>query len=440
MSVSQSLLPIADGKAAIAGGSLLKRRRRDAVSSTGVKLSVSSTDAVSSSVGEIPSVPSGVPASTSVPEPRELAAAAAAMRAEVAVRRGVQDLKKVEKMRLRSEYYQAVSNQDLEAALGTDRGMAASKGKLDLCSSSQHVCGPQDFKRGCGSCGYTCHDDCRDTRCKYDPCGYCLRVDIPTFAGSQMCNDLQKRQIGCHACRRSACFMASPSCPAKCTRGKHVCIEVPGKGCCNCGKICHADNNDARCEFYLQVRGDLGWSATPEQLLDSQAGTGGALPHMTQVNWNFINGSNIDLLVDGVTYRRGYGFPGDPERGEANNCLIDSLRQCLGYRVCDIRKVREDLLRDFENIDGGDARRRVTRTSLLDVGCHWQAILVSLSRHNDAGVAPTCDFSGYCVVALSGDRPGHGVMFGNRNPIKRLVILNWGDVHFDPCLRLLNGR
>ena len=77
--------------------------------------------------------------------------------------------------------------------------------------------------------------------------------------------------------------------------------------------------------------------------------------------------------------------------------------------------VRQDLLREFGISDGGDPRRRVTWTSFLDVGCHWQAILVSLLCHNDSGLPTTCDLSEYCVVALTGDRPGHGARPGHRS-------------------------
>ena len=105
------------------------------------------------------------------------------------------------------------------------------------------------------------------------------------------------------------------------------------------------------------------------------------------------------------------------------------------YRLRSQQSAPGPIARVWE-FDGGDPRRRVTQTSLLDVGCHWQAILVGLLRHNDSGLPTTCDPSEYCVVALTGDRPGHGVVLGDRSAIKRLVIVNWGDVHFDPCLPL----
>ena len=39
-----------------------------------------------------------------------------------------------------------------------------------------------------------------------------------------------------------------------------------------------------------------------------------------------------------------------------------------------------------------------------------------------------------CVITLYGDRPGHGVVLGDMNAPCRVITINWGDVHFDPCL------
>ena len=286
-----------------------------------------------------------------------------------------------------------------------------------------------------------CHADCRDELCPYDPCGYCLSYDscpIPTCANSELCKENQKNVVGCHACRRMRCFMSSGSCHAKCTRFRHVCEKrKPGMtGCTSCDKVCHADNRDPRCGFYLQERAQLTWSATAEQLLDTHAGTAGSIPHMFQIPWNFTNEARDELIVDGMAYKKGYGFPGDPTLGERNNCLIDSLRQCLSHIACDRRKVREDLVEEFGDSASEDYRRRVTDDSYLDVECHWRAILRSLFRHNSSGCPTTCDLNDYCIVALYGDRPGHGAVLGNKHAAHRLVIINWGDVHFDPCNRV----
>ena len=81
-------------------------------------------------------------------------------------------------------------------------------------------------------------------------------------------------------------------------------------------------------------------------------------------------------------------------------------------------------------------RRRVSRNSYLDIECHWCAILQSLFRHNTSGLDTLCDPDDYCVIDLAGTELGNGTVEGNRNAKHKLVIVNWGDTHFDPCLPL----
>ena len=157
-------------------------------------------------------------------------------------------------------------------------------------------------------------------------------------------------------------------------------------------------------------------------------------PHMSQLPWEFVNDARTELLVDGVAYKKGYGLPGNVDRGEMNNCLIDSLRQCLGDIQCDRNAVRRDLQAEFASDLPQDPRGVVTARSYLDVEHHWEAIVRSLLHHNTSGLAPSFDPRDYCVVALFGDRPGHGAVLGNLTAARRLVVVNWGDVHFDPCL------
>ena len=233
--------------------------------------------------------------------------------------------------------------------------------------------------------------------------------------------------------------MSSAACHAKCNQHRHVCgngKDLGVKGCTSCDKVCHENNLDARCAFYRRERGQVRWSTTPQQRLDTQSGTGGAIPHMSQIAWEFTGGARDELLVDGVAYKAGKGDQGDSSQGEMNNCLIDSLRQCLGQMVCDRKKVREDLVREFGHASGSDRRRRVTYASYLDIDCHWKAILQSLFRHNRSNYPTSCDLSKFCIVALDGYRPGHGVVLGDKDAVNRLVIINWGDVHFDPCHRV----
>ena len=68
---------------------------------------------------------------------------------------------------------------------------------------------------------------------------------------------------------------------------------------------------------------------------------------MSQLPWEWLDAEKKHVEVDGVTYKKGYGEPGG-----ANNCLIDSLRQCMIAEVkhnldSDVRKVRSDLMGYF---------------------------------------------------------------------------------------------
>ena len=93
---------------------------------------------------------------------------------------------------------------------------------------------------------------------------------------------------------------------------------------------------------------------------------------MTQLAWSWCG---VDVvMVDGKPYDVGRGNPGG-----CNDCLIDSLRQCLGLDT-DPRKVRGDLMDIFR--DALDARARVTPNSFLDPDSHWRTLLQSLFRHN----------------------------------------------------------
>ena len=306
-----------------------------------------------------------------------------------------------------------------------------------FCAYKRHICGPCDVQRGCSSCTRSCHSDCTSELCDFDPCTYCVALSFVTHVNSALCQDVQRRNKGCHACGSLGCWIGNGSCHARCTATDHVCGPcIPGAGCSSCDKMCHRTNADQRCMYYRMARGHVTWSASVQDLLDTQAGTGGSVPHRFQLPWEFRDAARSCLAVDGVLYRRGYGNPGEAQLGERNNCLIDSLRQCLGNIACDRRRVRQDLMSEFGSDLSGDARRVVDLASYLDVEHHWRAILRSIFRHNTEGRPVDCNVDEYCVVALAGDRPGHGVVLGTRGAPNRLVIVNWSDVHFDPCLLL----
>ena len=96
--------------------------------------------------------------------------------------------------------------------------------------------------------------------------------------------------------------------------------------------------------------------------------------------------------------------------------------------------MRRDLKSQFAEAVG---RARVTGSSYLDVESHWQAILLSLFRHNASGLPTTCETSEYCVIALYANSEGNGIVLGDLHRARyRLVVLNDSDKHFDPCLRL----
>ena len=163
-------------------------------------------------------------------------------------------------------------------------------------------------------------------------------------------------------------------------------------------------------------------------------GTGGTVPHRSQVNWVFQREpykGRTTIIVDGKQYYIGHGNPGlglDLD-GEENNCLIDSLRQCIGVK-CSRIAVRRDLVARHQHDPG---RAKVTLNSYLDVEDHWRTILGSIFLHQTDGESDTFDTEDYCVIGLyrQGD---NGVVLGNLSARYRLVVMNTDDVHFDPCL------
>jgi hypothetical protein len=191
---------------------------------------------------------------------------------------------------------------------------------------------------------------------------------------------------------------------------------------------------DIRCPFFQRQRGELAWDVSEQQLMDTISGTRGALPHYNQVVWSFNKNTtkqqNSIVDIDGLSYYIGHGNPGRAAEGESNNCLIDSLRQCVGLLV-DRRKVRADLQKEFCNAEG---RALVTQTSYLDIEYHWRAILQSLFRYNTSGLPPHCEIHEWCVIALDYSNPGNGNVNGNLAAPNRLVVMNTMDRHFDPCL------
>ena len=234
---------------------------------------------------------------------------------------------------------------------------------------------------------------------------------------------------GCHACARQGCHSTSATCYAKCTpwpKVFHVCPSVRSGsgGCENCGHLCHKSNADPLCTFYSRNAGQLEWAANAQELLDAQSGSGGKVPHMHQVTWQWQAVGVV--IVDRKIYDVGYGNPGG-----CNDCLIDSLRQCLALDT-NPRKVRADLVKAFAHAQ--EERAKVTDESYLNLDSHWQEILRALFRHNTCGAGAECDIHMYCVIALYKTSVDNGLVVGDINAPRRLVVMNTADVHFDPCL------
>ena len=128
--------------------------------------------------------------------------------------------------------------------------------------------------------------------------------------------------------------------------------------------------------------------------MDTQYRSLGNVPHMTQVNWSFngrTNQGSIKLLINGHHYYKGRGNPGSASIDEYNNCLIDSICQCLGLE-CNRKLVRQDLERNYGCASG---RAKVTEMSYLDVEHHAQDIIRSLCRHNTSGQQSECNIADF---------------------------------------------
>ena len=295
------------------------------------------------------------------------------------------------------------------------------------CTKTSHLCG-LDHTRGCSFCHYTCHDACNSPLCVFEECQLCLPIGIIIPINSPECTECQI-QLGCHACHREGCHATSPMCYAKCTAWpnvKHVCPSVRSGsgGCDNCGHLCHKSNADPRCTYYERVAGQLPWQATAQELLDTQAGTQGSVPHMTQVSWRWHGLGSV--MVDGTVYDVGYGNPGG-----YNDCLIDSVRQCFSLDT-DCRKVRHHLVSLFA--DAADDRAQVTSNSYLNLDSHWKELLQALFGFTTCGANPACDLASFCIIALYRDNVNNGLVVGDIRAPKRVVVMNTSDIHFDPCL------
>ena len=181
----------------------------------------------------------------------------------------------------------------------------------------------------------------------------------------------------------------------------------------------------------LQRRGELPWRAEGRDLQDTLAGTGGSLPHRTQVSWvrvGLTGDGNEIIRVNNAAYRVGFAS------GESNNCLIHSLRQCLGVAT-QVAAVRQDLFDEYGSCSG---EAKVTQTNFLNVNAHWQSVVKSIFRRSEVHQPESeIDIQQFSVLALSrgqGEQQEHGVWLGSPDAPHTLIVMNFGDNHFVPCL------
>ena len=148
-------------------------------------------------------------------------------------------------------------------------------------------------------------------------------------------------------------------------------------------------------------------------LADAKLGTQGENLQMKQVNAAPVLGG---FRSDGIVYFEGRGVVGAPHTPEQNNCLIDSLRQCLSEvhgspSQCDRNLVRADLQKRFPL---GNAEH-VKFSSFLDVKAHGKAILQSLFAHTTSHRHVDFRLESYCIRAFTRDHQDQGDVIGSND-------------------------
>lgn len=228
----------------------------------------------------------------------------------------------------------------------------------------------------------------------------------------------------------SARTVASKGAENKCTRRLHVCgpsVSSEEGGCENCGRKCHANNRDELCPYYGRDAGQLTWRASAEDLADAMPGTGGALPHRTQVGWSLLGKDDHGELIVRVSQR---DYLVGQASGAGCNCLIHSLSQCLGI-VTNMAAVREDLIKEFGSSPG---RMKVGAGTFLELEHHWVAVLRGIFKHALGCAIAAVDVDQFCIKGLYLDKPGNGLVVGLLSAPRSLVVACRSFVHFEPCL------
>ena len=166
---------------------------------------------------------------------------------------------------------------------------------------------------------------------------------------------------------------------------------------------------------------------------------GGRLKHRTEFQWQRVgrddHGARV-VRIDGDYY-----FLGASD-GSQNDCLIHSLRQCLGM-VANVAAVRHDLMQEFQASCGpachhtGVACTQVctkvyARNFLSDD--HWEAVIRLLGKHCATGRI-NLDPTNFCVRIIELTWQDNGTVLGNPAAPHRLTIAREGTNHFIPAIR-----
>ena len=203
--------------------------------------------------------------------------------------------------------------------------------------------------------------------------------------GSSECIRLQS-ELGCHACGRSSCFSASPTCPFF-----------------NRAREAHAD---------AQATGSPAADIFRRSIVRIHS-----RPNCTEV------------YIDGVRFEKGRAS------GVRNNCLIDTLRQAFHEHipcVVDNAWVRSRLVQRFPQT----GENAVTPLSFLDFRLHWRATIDFIgdsarrNGHDALGRIRADSFRVVCVeetTSVVGDAGGDGNL--------ELYLLNENQLHYVPLFR-----
>lgn len=236
------------------------------------------------------------------------------------------------------------------------------------------------------------------------------------------------------------------------TEAEHQAQHSQFAACSSCDSFSHASSASPLCPYHGKVRGAVPWPVNAQDRKDSAMHVqelGGNIRHRTQLAWRPLPAIAAceSVEVEGEEYTLGSAS------GAGNNCLIDTIRQCMGIDA-NIALVRQDLQQEFGVSCGPTCDRfgkscaqgcsRVWPTNFLCLDLHWRAIIRLLGKHCSSGTDLSEDSR--CSVTLLGldshfsvrcidmQRPGHGDVWGDTSAKKVLTLARVNGNHFVPCL------